>query len=926
MRNVWPTKRLKEIWRRLAFYRRRDEFDSELEAEIAFHLEMRRREAAALGLPAERANAASRRRFGNTTLVHERSRDMWTFRWFEALVQDLRYSARTIKQNPILPAAVILSLGIAIGANTATFSVVNDILLKMLPVKDPSQLVLLSWASPGPAGWEGLNGSTTRDAAGRTVSASFSQLQFERMKEQNQALSDVFAFAQIYELNVSSDKESDVTTGQIVSGNFYKGLGVRPVLGRLITEDDDQAGAEPVAVLAYQYWKRHFGGDPDVAGKAIYINGLQFTVIGVSPASFGGALDIVEPPDLTIPLSDEAQIHWSEPRNQRPWYWWLRVMGRLKPGASYNQVRANLEGAFQQAAQEGHDQYYAKNPKRKNGGIVAASLVVGPGGRGVQETKEGFEVPLAILMTIVGLVLLIACVNAANLLLARAGTRRREIAIRLAVGASRRRLIRQLLTESLMMAGAAGLTGLLLAYWGKDLASGLMQTLSRQKMNPAALDVRVLAFTAGVSLITGLAFGIAPALRATRLDLTPALKENSTGQTRAGFRFGLGKGLVAFQIGISLVLLVGAGLFIRTVRNLRHVEYGFDANNLLLFNIDPLLNGYKGERSAAVYRQLTDRLGAIPGVRSVTCAETPLIAHEQDMTDGLIIPGSNAPKHTPIYINHVGPTFLETMGIPLLMGRGLTQADSEGAPKVVVVNKAFADLYFPNNTAIGKQFKLEESDKDYLEIIGITGNARYDSLRADYAPTVYLPYLQDIEHLGGQTVSVRTAGDPIALVPEVREAVQSVDRNLAITRVKTQMDQIDESLSQERLFAGFTLVFGGLALLLSCLGLYGVMSYSVSRRTNEIGIRMALGANRGLVLRQVMQDTMLMVLLGAAAGIGGVLAAGKLIASVLFGLRASDPITILVCVAILTGVAAIASYLPARRAANIDPMEALRYE
>ena len=930
MKRFRPIKRLKEIWRRYEFYRRRDQFDRELEAEMAFHIEMRARDAIDSGLAADNVDSASRaarRRFGNVTLAQERSRDMWTFRWLETLGQDIRYSLRMIKQSPMLSAAVILSLGLAIGANTAIFSLVNGVLLKMLPVKDPSQLVLLSWASNGPAGWMALNGSTNRDAAGRTISASFSEMQFERMRDQNQTLSDVFAFARVYQLNVSAGDQSDVASGQEVSGGFYKGLGVRAVLGRTLTDDDDKPGANPAAVISYQYWKDRFSLDPNVIGKSVYINGVQFTIVGVTPAAFAGALDVVDPPELTIPLATEGQIHWSAPARDKTWYWWLRIMGRIKPGVSYDQVQANLEGTFQQTALQGHRDYFTKNPKRVDRDKLATpSLVVTAGGHGVQESKEEFETPLTILMIVVGLVLLIACANAANLLLARAGARRREIAIRLAVGASRRRLIRQLMTESLMMAAAAGIVGVVLAFWGKDLAIAMIQATSPEKVNIPALDVRVLAFTAGVSILTGLLFGIAPALRATRLDLTPALKENSASQGRGGFRFGLGKGLIALQVAVSLLLLVGAGLFLRTLRNLEHVDYGFDANNLLLFDINPGLNGYRTQRLADVYQRLADRLNAIPGVRGATCAEAPLIAHQQDITNGLLIPGSNAPKDAQVFMNHVGPTFLETMGIPVLLGRGLARSDGEGSPKVVVANKAFADVFFPGDNPIGKRFKFEESDKDYLVIVGMTGNAKYDSLRGDSPPTLYLPYLQDVENLGGQTFSVRTAAVPLSLVPAVRQALLSIDPNLAITRIKTQVEQIDESLSQERLFAGFTLAFGALAVVLSCLGLYGVMSYSVSRRTNEIGIRMALGANSGRVLRQVMRETMLTVTVGVILGVVASLAAGKLIASMLFGLTASDPITIAGSVAALAAVAAIASFLPARRAAKIDPMDALRYE
>ncbi|MGH9762102.1 MAG: FtsX-like permease family protein, partial [Blastocatellia bacterium] len=424
-----------------------------------------------------------------------------------------------------------------------------------------------------------------------------------------------------------------------------------------------------------------------------------------------------------------------------------------------------------------------------------------------------------------------------------------------------------------------------MAFWGKDLLVAFIHTSQRSRLTPS-LDLRALAFTAGVSLFTGILFGLAPALRATSVALTPALKENSANQTAGGFRFGLGKGLVVLQVGASLILLVGAGLFLRTLLNLQHVNFGFDANNLLLFRVDPTLNGYKDQRLIALYEQLSEKLNSIPGVRTSTYSEEPLLAGQVDINGGLVVPESKAhvPEDTWIYTNKVGPTFMESMGIPTVIGRSFGSRDAAGARKVALVNQAFAKLYFPDDDPVGKRFKFDETDKEFIEIVGVARNAKYESLRGESPVTLYLPYSQDVENLGGLNFEVRTAGDPVAFVPLVRQALQSADSNLAISDVRTQREQVDESLSQERLFANFTAAFGVLALVLSCLGLYGVMSYSVARRINEIGLRMALGADPGRMIRHVMRESMVMVVVGVGLGAGASLIATKLIAAMLFGL------------------------------------------
>jgi predicted permease len=631
-------------------------------------------------------------------------------------------------------------------------------------------------------------------------------------------------------------------------------------------------------------------------------------------------------PDLTVPLATDTKVRHGSTAAQEPWNWWLRVMGRLKPGVTFDQARSNLEGAFQRSALEGQQSYTARNPKRAQE-VDTPRLTAVSGSQGLNDFSSGYSQQLMILMIVVALVLLIACANAANLLLSRAAARRKEIAIRMGLGGRRARLIRQLLTESLVLALAGGIGGSVLAYWGKDVLLALVLQGERNVALDVRLDLRVLGFTAALSLLTGVLFGITPSLRATRLNLVPALKESLIGQSNLRLGLPLGKALVMLQVGMSLVLLVSAGLFLRTLRNLERVRYGFDAQNLLLFWVDPTLNGYKGGSVASLYEQISDRIEAIPGVRSATASANALIGNSMSTTSGLVVPDSQLrPGDEPqIYVLGVRGNFLDAMGIPIVLGRGLSLKDN--AARFVVVNQAFARLYFADGNPVGKRFMFDEGDAHgYVEIVGMAGDARYNSLRGEIPPTIYVPYAQDSAGLGAMTFEVRSALSPSALAPLVREAVQSVDSNLALFDVKTQVDQIDESIAGDRLFAGFTAAFAALALLLACLGLYGVISYNVSRQTSEIGIRMAIGADARRVLIHVMRENMLLVLVGIALGIGGSLALTRLVSNMLLGLAPNDPLTITLAAVTLVGVAAVSSYLPARRASRIQPTRALRYE
>jgi predicted permease len=852
------------------------------------------------------------------------------------LWQDLRYGARLLSKTPGFTAVTALSLALGIGANTALFSVVDAALLKKLPVKEPDRLVLFKSLATRKFSPGTYNGNTSDDPSGLVVRTSFPYQTFARLREQRQGvLSDVIAFGRV-SLNVNADGQAGVAVGQAVSGNYYAGLGVPAALGRTLMEADDNPSAQPAAVISYRYWRQRFGGDPGVVGKQINLNGVAFTVVGVTPQGFEGAMNVGSTADVSIPITWEPQVNTERSRMAGAGMWWLRLMGRLKPGATAEQAQASLNDVFQQsaleqrAAQQAHEEE-AIPPLNPND---YPRLAAESGSRGEMNTRRSYQKPLYYLLGVVGLVLLIACANVANLLLARAAVRRREIAVRLALGATRRRLIRQLLTESVLLAALGGALGVLLAFWIKD---GLLAVTDWGGHEMSALDPRldwrVLGFTLGLSLLTGVIFGLVPAWRATRVDLTPALKDSGRSSSHSS-RSWLSKSLVVAQVTMSLVLLVGAGLFLRTLVNLERVETGFNANNLLLFSVDPDLIGYKDERLASLYRQMSERLEAVPGVRSVTFSGQPLLA-QSSYEAVLYLPGTtpNADgKIRPIgnvYVHQTRENFLAAMEIPLLAGRELTAQDDARAPHVAVVNQTFARKFFHEENPLGKRFGISRTKPGDIEIVGVAKDAKYTSQRDEIPPTAYLPWLQQLDAVGSVTFEVRTTGDPVAGVAAVRGAVREVDANLPLKDIKTQVEQADETLAMERLFAKLLSLFGLLALLLAAVGLYGVLAWSVSQRTHEIGIRMALGASRADVLKMILRQGLTLTFVGVAVGLAGAYALTKYLASLtdmLYGVKPTDPLTFAVIAASLTLVALVACFVPARRATKVDPMIALRYE
>jgi predicted permease len=903
---------------RLAAIFQKRRLEREMTEELRAHLEMLAEENVRRGISPDEARYAALREFGGVEQTQELYRDQRGLHMFETFFQDLRYGLRMLAKSPGFTAVVVLSLALGIGANTAIFSLLDAVMIKMLPVRHPEQLVQLKWSF---VGWpdsvlDDIEGSTFQD--GTTTSGSFSYPAYRGMRDGNHVFSETFAVAaNDIELNVGIGGRAESANGRAVSGNYYTGLGVSAALGRTLLPSDDSETALPAAVLSYDFWSNRFGRDPGVLGKNLMLDGLPFTVVGVTPPEFFG-LELGTSPDISFPLSFYWRLNRVPELSNDARVWWMLVDGRLKPGVTEAQARAELSVMF--------NQYVTAAGKSKPKAALPV-LLTDPMSRGLDTLRREFSKPLWVLTALVGLVLLIACANVASLLLARATSRQKEIAVRLSVGAGRARLIRQLLTESILLAVCGGAAGMFIAMWGDSLLLRLMSSGPEAIALDVHLDIRVLAFTAVLSVLTGIVFGLVPAFRATRVELTPALKETGGDPITAGHWLRPGKALVVAQIAICLMLLVGAGLFVRTLGKLESTNIGFNREHLLIFTIQPQVNGYEGARLANLYKQLQQRIESLPGVQSASLSQNSLIGAGMSSTSvsiqGYTLPG----KKADVYRNLVAPRFFETLGIPLVLGRTIQERDDQGAPRVVVINQKAVKDYFHGDNPIGKEIDLGDSKKPRkLEIVGVVGDTKYNELRKDAPPTVYIPYLQYLEASGFMSFEVRTNGDPKALVPAIRREAQTLDKDLPLLHVMTEKEQIEKTVVMERLFARLTSLFGLLGLGLACVGLYGIMAYAVARRTREIGIRLALGAQRTNILRMVMREIALLIALGMVIGLAGALATTRLISSLLYGLEPTDPLTLISATLLMAAVVALAGYLPARRATKVDPMVALRYE
>jgi predicted permease len=820
------------------------------------------------------------------------------------------------------------------------------VLVKALPVAEPERLVVFAWYAGLPFRVGGMSGTSNVPKPPGTRGLSLFRYEvFDKMRQAQAAapdspLSDLFAFAPLRELTALVGDRAEIINGQAVTGGYFAGLRLQPSLGRAITADDDKHGATPVVLLSHQFWQERLGANPAVIGQTLKLNKQAFTIIGVTPPAFTGTLQVDYRPMVTVPLACEPLLRGERSilgTTNRPGAWWMNLMGRLKPGATYEQARDSLNGTFQATALEVMPPPRKANEPAQLQPQDYPHLIAESGSRGMLDRRRGYSTTIYGLFIVVAIVLLIACANVANLLLARSALRSAEISVRLAVGAGRWRLIRQLLTESVLLAALGGAAGVLFALWGKSALLALADKNTGILPNDVDLSLnwRVMAFTLVVSLITGVLFGLAPAWRATSLDLTTALKQS---RRTTGAVSRLSKGLIVAQVGLSLLLLVGAGLFIRTLYNLQRVNLGFNQENLLLFRLQPQQGGYKDERLVRFYQQLLARLDNLPGVRAATFARVPLIANYNYVTS-VLLPGETEQTAEEHDTNRqmARENYFTTMEIPLLRGRSFTAQDDERGPKVAIVNQTFAQKFFPNADVLGQRVTVSKRE---VEIVGVVADTKYMSQREEITALLYTPWQQDNEVIGEMNFCLRTTGEPTALAATVRQVVRELDSDLPVTEVATQEARAQATLGQERLSARLLSFFGGLALLLAAIGLSGVLAYSVAQRTNEIGIRMALGAQANDVLRLVIWQGLKLVLLGLAVGAAGGYTLTRLLASdyfasstwqrqmaqQLYGVRGTDPVTFTVIAAVLVVVALVACWLPARKAAQVDPLEALRHE
>jgi macrolide transport system ATP-binding/permease protein len=912
-----------EFFRKLKWLVQRRRKEDELREELQFHLEEEAEQQRAEGASTEEARFAARRELGNVALVREETRSEWGWAFLEQLGQDLRYAFRTMNGNRVFTFLAVLSLALGIGANTAIYSFMDAILLRALPVSDPESLVVLNWhakqAKWGAFVMHSINGNTYDDPRSGTTAGIFPFPAFELFQKNDSVFSSVFAYHPARDLNVIFKGNADLAKGEYVSGDYFPGLAVAPAAGRLIIPDDDRVGAPPVAVISFALSQRRFGGPGNAAGQSILINNLPFVVGGVTPPGFFG-VDPGAAPDVYLPIHVDLSGEGAG-RYQDQNYYWTEAMGRLRPGVSLVQAQAALGPTFHQwvASTAQTDAERANLPELK----------MEPGATGLDSLRREYSKPLYVLMALVGLILAIACANVANLLLALAAARRREIALRLSVGAGRFRVVRQLLTESVLLASLGGALGVLFAIWGIRFLTLLLGNGQTNFTLHAELNWHVLSVAIALSLLTGVLFGLAPAMQSTRVDVISAMKETRAGQPagrRTFRRISLSQVLVVGQIALSLLMLVAAGLFVRTLTNLESIEVGFNRENLLLFDLDARKAGHKDPEITAFYGDLQKRFSAIPGVRDVSLSNQPLI--EAGYGLNLSVHGQS-PSGNRMLV--VGPGFFKTMQIPILAGRGIDERDQPGSKAVAVVSELFAKVNFGDENPLGQQVRLRgnpkrpETRRD-LEIVGICRSVRYGGLKDRARPVIYIPYNQGYPQPGQMVYELRTTGDPLRYVNAVREIVRQADALVPLAEVKTQVAEIDQTINQEIVFAELCTGFAILALVIACVGLYGTVSYNVARRTGEIGIRMALGARRGNVVGMILRQVIAMAVLGLAIGVPVAFGASKLVDSFLFGMKANDPLAVGAAAAILLGAAALAGYGPARRASRIDPMVALRHE
>ena len=907
---------------------RENRTDREINAELQSHVEMRASDHQAAGMSAQAAREYAQKQFGSTAMIQDETRDADVFSWVDSTLKDIRYAVRMLRRNPGFTIVAVLTLALGIGANTAMFTMLDQILLRKLPVKNPQQLVALRMRGRHYGNNWGAN--------------AISYPMYKDFAAHNEVFSGMFCRFP-YTVSLSYEGKAELTRIELVSGTYFDVLGVTTVIGRPITPDDDRIpNGHPIVVLTYDFWKQRFGGDPEIIGKTLLLNNHSMTVIGVAQPDFDG-IELGRSTKMFVPVMMERPmlvetdtLSKLDDRRSR----WVNAYGRLKPGVTQQQAKVALQPFMHSMLEmEVKEAAFSRASDYDRTEFLKCWMDVLPGSQGRSYLRESLTTPLWVLMAATGLVLLIACANIANLLLARASGRQKEIAMRLAIGASRPRIIRQLLIETLSLSALGAAAGLLLADWMvKALIAIYLPNDSGGLNITAAPDARILLFTLGITVLTGILFGLVPALQSTRLDIGRTLKDQA-GAVLGGGNAGMRKMLVVAQVALSFLLVLGAGLFLRTLNNLSTMSPGFPVNRLIGFEIDPSLGGYTSDRAKVFYQRLTQSLSSIPGVQSVGVASMRIL-EDNEWDSGMTVDGftsAKAGEHPEPYMNMIGPNYFATMGVPIVRGRDFTLQDNREVkhrpepdswtPTAVIVNETFVKRYLSGQDPVGHHigFGTDPGTPTDMEIIGVVKDIRYTGLRDDIPEQAFIPYLGS-HFVSGMTVYLRTAADPDLLMPAIREKVRDLDPNLPVYGMRTMEKHISNSLSSERMIASLSSMFGVFATLLAAIGLYGVMAYTVARRTREIGIRMALGAERGRVIWMVMRDVFLLIAIGVAVGVPASLGLTRYVKSQLYGVKPHDPITFVLAIAGLALVACLSGWIPAMRASRLDPMSALRHE
>ncbi|HTS12627.1 MAG TPA: ABC transporter permease [Candidatus Limnocylindrales bacterium] len=897
---------LRSLWRSL---RHRSQFESDLDAEMQAHIESRAEDLVRSGLPRAESLRRARLEFGCAEAYQDRVRESRRIHWFEEAAQDIRFAVRLLRKTPAITVVALLSLALGIGANTAIFSLIDAIMLRSLPVQNPGQLIQIEIQQPGAP----------------RPDDTYTNPIWEQLRDHQNVLAGMLAWSS-QDLDLANGAHTEKVRGEYVSGDYFRTLGVQPAAGRLLTTEDDVRGCSGAAVISYGFWQSHYAGAESAIGSTLDLSSHDFPIVGVLAPGFSG-LEVGAKSDIMLPICTEAIFDGTRSMLDHRSAWWLQVMGRLKPGSSVRQATTGLNVLAPQVFAATLPPHWKPESQRD---YLRWTFVATRGATGVSFLRRTYEKPLEILMFIVGLVLLIACANIASLMTARAASRREEIAIRLSIGASRARLIRQVLTESLVLSAAGALLGIFFAQWGSRLLVRFVSSARNKVFLDLSMDGRVLAFTVAAAVLTGLLFGVLPAVGATRVSLTSAIRGDDFRGGRAS-RFHSGRWVVALQVALSLILLVGTGLFVRSFWKLTSLDPGFDRGNVLLVETNIRDAHIPPNSRVPVYTQMLDRLKSLSGVLSASQSfRTPI----QGLTwnEDLLIEGFKPRKgiDESVYFNWITPEYFSVLRTPILRGRNFDARDSGTAPHVAIVNETMARHFFPGQDALGRYFRIDEPEDDLVsrapvQIIGIVKDAKYQSLREKTFASAYVPLAQLSQVTEWSSFELRTTVDPAAASVAARDAIAGVTKAASV-EVTTLREQVSQSLAQDRMLATLSAFFGILALVLTSIGLYGVMAYIVTQRTHEIGIRMALGAQPRAVLRLVVSDVTVLLAVGIAAGAFGALWITRLVQQLLYDLKPDDPVAIGFAIIVLVAAGLLAAFIPARRAMRVDPMIALRHE